>query len=202
MQALALPSRRAPATRDERDALILRYRPYVRRIARSLAVALPPSIEFDDLVGWGELGLVDAASRFDPARGVQFRTFAHHRIRGAILDGLRREPGADGCWTTEDFARHDADADGDETTYGRTAAGAACPERLAYLAEIRAALDRASSVLSPLERALLEHRYVDDQPIERLAKRLGFSKSWLSRVHTRALAKMRAGMKFEAGRCA
>ena len=51
---------------------------------------LPPDLEKKDIQGWAELGLVEAANSFDPTRGVQFKTFAYYRIRGAIYDGLRK----------------------------------------------------------------------------------------------------------------
>lgn len=59
-------------------------------IARNFQRRLPPSVDFDDLVGAGNLGLVEAARRYNPARGTSFDTFARHRIRGAIGDSLRR----------------------------------------------------------------------------------------------------------------
>jgi RNA polymerase sigma factor for flagellar operon FliA len=62
----------------------------VRYLALRIAARLPPAVEIEDLVHDGVVGLLDAADRFDPDRGVQFRTYAETRIRGAILDGLRR----------------------------------------------------------------------------------------------------------------
>jgi RNA polymerase sigma factor for flagellar operon FliA len=62
----------------------------VRSVAAAVAARLPDHVSCDDLIGWGNIGLVDAARRFDPTRA-NFRTFAKHRIRGAILDGLRSE---------------------------------------------------------------------------------------------------------------
>lgn len=59
-------------------------------IARQVARSLRGAVEFDDLIGVGREGLVHAARRFDPARGVQFRTYASVRIRGAMLDGVRQ----------------------------------------------------------------------------------------------------------------
>jgi RNA polymerase sigma factor for flagellar operon FliA len=72
-----------------RDALVDRYFPLVGHVARSLAAKLSSRADIDDLIGFGAEGLLDAISRFDPARGVQFGTFAAHRIRGAIYDGIR-----------------------------------------------------------------------------------------------------------------
>jgi RNA polymerase sigma factor for flagellar operon FliA len=54
-----------------------------------MADRTPKSVELDDLIGEGTLGLLDAAGRFDPTRGIKFRTFAEQRIRGAMLDYLR-----------------------------------------------------------------------------------------------------------------
>ncbi len=62
----------------------------VKRVARSVARTLPRHIPMEDLVGAGSLGLVDAARKFEPSRGVAFDAYAAVRIRGAILDELRR----------------------------------------------------------------------------------------------------------------
>lgn len=63
----------------------------VPAVVRSLQRRLPSYLDADDLRGWGYLGLVLAEHRFQPERGTDFRHFASRTIRGAILDGLRRE---------------------------------------------------------------------------------------------------------------
>ncbi len=63
---------------------------YSHAIAAEVMRKLPPELEKKDIEGWAELGLVEAANSFDPTRGVQFKTFAYYRIRGAIYDGLRK----------------------------------------------------------------------------------------------------------------
>ncbi|MDD3019043.1 MAG: RNA polymerase sigma factor FliA [Comamonas sp.] len=72
-----------------RDALIRQYAPLVRRIAQHMLAKLPPSVELDDLIQVGMIGLADALSRFEASQGVQFETFASQRIRGAMIDELR-----------------------------------------------------------------------------------------------------------------
>lgn len=72
-----------------REALVEEHISLVRFLAMRLSAKLPPSIEVDDLVGAGMLGLIDAADKFDPSRGIRFRTYAERRVRGAILDHLR-----------------------------------------------------------------------------------------------------------------
>jgi RNA polymerase sigma factor for flagellar operon FliA len=78
----------ALATR--RNEYVNRYYPYVERVARRLARRLPTHIELDDLISSGAMGLLEAAERFDPKRGLAFEAFAEHRIKGAMLDDVRR----------------------------------------------------------------------------------------------------------------
>jgi len=65
--------------------------PFVEALARRLAASMPHSIDIGDLVQDGVLGLMDAANRFDEGRGIKFETFAERRVRGAMIDALRRE---------------------------------------------------------------------------------------------------------------
>jgi RNA polymerase sigma factor for flagellar operon FliA len=65
--------------------------PFVESLARRMASTMPHSIDLGDLVQDGVLGLIDAANRFDEARGIKFETFAERRVRGAMIDALRRD---------------------------------------------------------------------------------------------------------------
>jgi RNA polymerase sigma factor for flagellar operon FliA len=65
--------------------------PFVEQLARRVAATMPHSIDIGDLVQDGVLGLIDAANRFDEARGIKFETFAERRIRGAMIDALRKD---------------------------------------------------------------------------------------------------------------
>ncbi len=65
--------------------------PFVEALARRMAASMPNSIDISDLVQDGVLGLMDAAQRFDEARGIKFETFAERRVRGAMIDALRRD---------------------------------------------------------------------------------------------------------------
>jgi RNA polymerase sigma factor for flagellar operon FliA len=73
----------------DRSALIKQYQPLVRRLAHYMMAKLPASVEVDDLIQVGLIGLADALSRYEVSQGVQFETFATQRIRGAMLDELR-----------------------------------------------------------------------------------------------------------------
>ncbi|HEX7385260.1 MAG TPA: RNA polymerase sigma factor FliA [Burkholderiaceae bacterium] len=76
------------------DALVAQYRDLVRRIAYHLMARLPSSVDVEDLIQSGTIGLLEAARSFRPDGGAAFKTFAGIRIRGAMLDELRR-----GDWT-------------------------------------------------------------------------------------------------------
>ncbi|RLB59517.1 MAG: RNA polymerase sigma factor FliA [Deltaproteobacteria bacterium] len=84
----AYQRQRQPAG-SERESQVRTYLPLVRRIALRLARTLPASVDVNDLVSAGCLGLLLALERFDPGRGLDFETFAEFRIKGAILDELR-----------------------------------------------------------------------------------------------------------------
>src|ERR1700737_3405743 len=65
--------------------------PFVEALARRLAASMPNSIDVGDLRQDGVLGLIDAAHRFDEGRGIKFETFAERRVRGAMIDALRKD---------------------------------------------------------------------------------------------------------------
>ena len=67
--------------------------PFVEALARRMAASMPNSIDIGDLVQDGVIGLIDAAHRFDEDRGIKFETFAERRVRGAMIDALRRDAG-------------------------------------------------------------------------------------------------------------
>ena len=72
-----------------RDKFIRQYMPLVKYVAGKVSVGMPGSVDFDDLVGYGQFGLLDAINKFDPDKNVKFKTYAVTRIRGAIFDELR-----------------------------------------------------------------------------------------------------------------
>ncbi len=72
-----------------KEQLVSKYVPLVKRVAFHLMAKLPASVEVDDLVQNGMIGLLDAMSRYEEGLGAQFETYAVQRIRGAMLDGLR-----------------------------------------------------------------------------------------------------------------
>ena len=72
-----------------RDKFIRQYMPLVKYVAGKVKPGMPGCVEFDDLVGFGQFGLLDAINKFDPDKNVKFKTYAVTRIRGSIFDELR-----------------------------------------------------------------------------------------------------------------
>ncbi len=72
-----------------REQIVKQYAPLIKYVAGKIAVGMPQSVEFDDLIGYGVFGLLDAIEKFDPDKHVKFKTYAITRIRGAIFDELR-----------------------------------------------------------------------------------------------------------------
>lgn len=74
---------------QSKEQYVVQYAPLVKRIAHHLAARLPSSVEVDDLIQAGLIGLLDAVGHYDQSQGAQFETYASQRIRGAMLDELR-----------------------------------------------------------------------------------------------------------------
>ena len=77
-------------TGSEKNQYVVQYAPLFKRIAYHLMARLPASVQVDDLIQVGMIGLLDAASNYDDTQGAQFETYAVQRIRGAMLDELRQ----------------------------------------------------------------------------------------------------------------
>ncbi len=79
-----------PNNEKEVEGRVRDLAPLVKRIAHHMMASLPPSVEIDDVIQSGMMGLLDAARRYQTSEGAQFETYAVQRIRGAMLDGLRQ----------------------------------------------------------------------------------------------------------------
>ncbi len=74
---------------DWQEQMVLQYAPLIKFIASRLALRLPSHISLEDLISSGIIGLIDAVQKFDPAKNINFKTYAEFRIKGAMLDELR-----------------------------------------------------------------------------------------------------------------
>jgi RNA polymerase sigma factor for flagellar operon FliA len=79
-----------PLREDQQDR-VLASRAFVEGLARRVAASMPGGVDIGDLVQDGMIGLIDAMHRYDEARGIRFETFAERRVRGAMLDAMRKD---------------------------------------------------------------------------------------------------------------
>ncbi len=75
---------------EEKEEIVVKYLPLVKKIASRLSMSLPATMEENDLVGCGIVGLLEAWERYDPGRGLEFPAYASRRIKGAMIDELRK----------------------------------------------------------------------------------------------------------------
>lgn len=80
---------RASSIPQDRDAAIEQYAPLVKYVVGRLAIGLPAILDYEDILSYGTIGLIEALDRYDDSKGVKFETYAISRIRGAIIDALR-----------------------------------------------------------------------------------------------------------------
>jgi RNA polymerase sigma factor FliA len=186
---LALVNETATSDSQLTDGLTL-----VRQIAKQLLRCLPQHIELDELIALGNLGLVEARQRFVP-RGVPFGAFAARRIRGAMLDGLRKSD----VLTRTERARHDpagpavrqlVPLHGDVECADDGDAEQALVER-GRIDELRAAVARLPS----RERSVVERHFVDGMRLKQIGAELGVTEARACQILSRALARLRHGVE-------
>ena len=213
----------------ERDWLIEQHLPLVYHLVKQISHSLPFRVETEDLVAYGQIGLIEASERFDPKRGSRFSTFAYYRIKGAIYDGLR-EMGVITRSHVHNFALNAndiltsrvEDSSGsttkveDDIKSVESMIDALIPiyflsldsERIqeaededAFTSadyETRDLLERIREMLNELEdedAELLEKIYFKKMLMKKVAKQMGVSKSWVSRLHTRAIGRLQAVLR-------
>lgn len=221
----------------ERDWLCEKHKPIVFHLAKKIALSLPFPTEMEDLVAYGQLGLLEASERFDPTRGNSFSTFAFYRVRGAIYDGLREmgviRRSSSGS-RAANFAAHANDVLTTEVEDAAPSAGAATAtaddeiktvenlidallpvyflsldaenaqeveDKNAFKSadfETRDLLERVRATLDdiePEEAELLRKLYFKNTMMKDLAIEMGVTKSWVSRLHARAIRHLQAALR-------
>lgn len=194
------------------NGFIAQHEKMVYGVASRLRRELSLVGELDDLIAFGFRGLIEAQHRFDPTRGVRFQTFAYHRVRGAMLDGVRKMAHVPRR-AHERFQRVDVDEsrltaapsalDKAFTRISATLTTASVlsgdlaeesPEALLLKHESITRLLAALPRLSSRHRALVRGYYFEGRSIDAIAHELGISRSWASRLHTQALRQLRRAL--------
>jgi RNA polymerase sigma factor for flagellar operon FliA len=204
---------------------IQQYDAFVRGIVRHTRAQLGLEGDARDMLAFAYEGLLEARKRFDPARGVQFKSFAYYRVRGALLDGVRRMAYLPRRAYARLKASEAVDFEGEPVVEARAAAGATLdkesslraidgilgnvaaayctaaaadsgdrpddPEQDVFAREQGERVRGALEALPEQERCLIRGHYLEGRDFDEIAKDLGLSKSWASRLHSRALARLR-----------
>jgi RNA polymerase sigma factor for flagellar operon FliA len=192
--------------------------PFVESLARRMASTMPHSIDLGDLVQDGVLGLIDAAHRFDEDRGIKFETFAERRVRGAMIDALRRELGAEP--TLADLAKR---VGSDEARLERTIVRISTiestsplanfegvdsatlpavlvpseppsPDRVYEQTEVRDRVRQALAKLPARERRIVSLYYFGEATMKQIGEEIGVNESRVSQLHARAIERLRKVM--------
>jgi RNA polymerase sigma factor (sigma-70 family) len=163
-------------------ALVKLYGGWIKRTAL-LVRARMPWAELDELLQWGAVGMLEAMQRYDRAHGVDFAAFAARRIRGAMIDGLRR----DGALRRGESVM-DAEAVDSAAFQGGTSP--ADPLSLLLRADTRHLLIEALSKLPPVEYRVLALHFYDEMNNREIAAILDLSEGYASRIRKRALLSL------------
>ncbi|HEY2466649.1 MAG TPA: FliA/WhiG family RNA polymerase sigma factor [Terracidiphilus sp.] len=159
------PDDQAGVISGEQERLLLEHLPIVRFLARRIHERLPQHVDIEDLVSAGVVGLMDAFSKFDPQKKVQFRSYAQFRIRGAILDSLRTLD-----WSPRDLRRKGRAVE--ETIRVLTARLKRAPGETEIAGEMGLSLEEYQSLLGDLkglEIGTLHVEHNEDSGEEELA---------------------------------
>jgi RNA polymerase sigma factor for flagellar operon FliA len=214
----------------ERDFLIEKHKPMVFHLAKRISLSFPFQTDMEDLVAYGQLGLIEASERFDVSRGYNFSTFAHYRIKGAIYDGLR-EMGVITRSRKVRFAAQANDVLTSEVDDSTSGAGTAADDEIKSVEtlidqlipiyflsiddtetdelkdenaegvadfETRDLLEKIRETVDDLdadEAALLKKIYFKNLRMKDLATEMGVTKSWVSRLHARAVRHLQEALR-------
>lgn len=209
--------------------LVEKYLPYAEALAKSVRHQLPYHVELDELLSLARLGLVDAAQRFDPTRGVSFKTYAYYRIRGTIYDGIRSmgplsrgdvlkykfQKSMEMYLQQELDGRSGREAAREPSGLGQikqllvvmtsiymlsldsgTPSGDIAspddrtPEEQVEQGEALGLLRKHLKRLSEQEQQVLQLYYYENRTLDEIGQQLDLSKSWICRIHLRALQKL------------
>lgn len=210
----------------EPNEVVKHYDDFVHSIAFDLAKKLKIRVEPDDLVAYGFQGLLEAHERFDPTAGNRFSSYAYYRVRGAILDGCRKEG-----WQTRSRARTEertnelmesthavqqnvaparsfsesssrvTDMVSDATTVllldrmedidHEVMLSPASQEGKLEEKDTQRLLKEGIRLLTEQEREVVMRFYFKDERMQDIGEDFGHSRSWVSRIHTRAIERIR-----------
>jgi RNA polymerase sigma factor for flagellar operon FliA len=215
-------------TASLREEMLLQHMPQVRLVARSIWDRVRFAVELDDLVGYGMIGLANAVDRFDPTRGILLKTYAEHRIRGAILDGLRRmdwlprsarqrerqqrPPAAPAAAATKPYCMETVFAGGNLSDLEQlidsrrprysSATGDNTPESVCERQERFDRLAEALAALPPRHKRVIQFYYGRELSMKQIGVALRVHESRVSQLHAAAIQRLRRHLQADPARAA
>jgi len=210
------------------------YRPMVRSLASRVATSFCMVDAFEDIEQDGLEGLVQAANRYDSSHGSEFATFAYYRVRGAMLDGIKRM-GRSGrkidpkqmafdesaSFYLEQRARETRNYGGEKgnrilyevltdltTIYlltadpsesALTAGRQGDPEVVSEERELRGMIDAGMDALPERDKIIIYKHYFESKSFESIGEDFGMSRSWICRLHSRAISRLREYFNTDTG---
>ncbi len=184
------------------EKLVIEHLDLVRRIAGTLYQRMRGAVGFEELVAMGNEGLVQAASRYCPNRHNSFASFARFRIHGAMIDGVAKI----GQFSRRQYKRNIEQKEALEsaTLIDKKSQPIVIEElpgaiKPPIAQELTGALTTALCALSSKERYLILNHYFQGKSLKECADELGLSKSWASRMHSRALVKLKSYLQTNNG---
>ncbi len=197
-----------------REALINDYLPFVKVIVQEVKKRFGKDLNSEELEAYGRLGLTDAAQKFDPKFSCSFRTYAYYRVKGAILDALRLDKslwedreliyldGANSFLGAGVIREHIAN---DYESFRELRDGIASLATIHLLTECvedsetkyinnesRAEVLSSLKKLNKNEQEIIKMFYFENATLSEIAKKLGISISAVSRIHRKAIERLRA----------
>jgi len=212
------PAKKRPATSEK---LIHEYLPYVKRIVQRIATHLPASVDVEDLMNVGVMGLIQAVDRFDPKRDNKFMTYAIFRIKGAVLSELRSRDFLSRS-SRRKLRELEQTCQKMEQRLGRDVEDVEVAEELGLssrdekeklmnflvhneedalsqtrLREIKSALARAIEQLPEKERLVISLYYLDELTMKETGEVLHITESRVSQIHSQTIMRLRNKLRKE-----
>lgn len=193
MASLATWSEAKSGSTEARERLILEYAPFARRLVARMSVAQRSVAQREDLVSVGVIGMIQAVDRYDPDKRVPFEAFAAVRVRGAVIDELRRlsvvsrdrdVPGLPPALSIDTLV-----AEGLEP----------CDEDAGLIdplldADLREDLAASLQTLPSRERFVLHAYYIERRRMCEIGKDLGLTEARVSQIHSQAVGRLRRAL--------
>jgi RNA polymerase sigma factor for flagellar operon FliA len=176
-----------------REDLILEYAPLVKYIADRMAIRLPHSMSKEDLTSAGIVGLYDALDKFDSEKGAKFQTYAEYRIKGAMLDELRKM----GC-RAQGISLLSLDEimpDGAVPKFTNRTSDTPSPFDELKMRELKQVISKALLSISKKEQLVVSLYYYDELTLKEIGRVLDLTESRVSQIHSKAIIKLRAKLR-------